>query len=346
MIHIYPEELALDSNKLQACYLIFGNDYFLLEESRNKICQIAKQQNFLIKYSYSIDINTNWDAIYYLSQSTNLFAARQIIILTLPDYGPTSDIAEKLLQLTRSLHPDLLLLLCGNKLTKTQENGAWYKEIGDNGIYIHCLTPEKSRLRKWITKKAKDMRLNLSQQAKQLLCYYYEGDILAINHALEFLSLLYSDENLIDFCIKKIANSTVNFTAYHWVDALFVGNFARSWRILQELQKKDFEIMLLLRIIQRELVLLLTLKLQNNNKNLNKIFNQYKIWQSRRQLIYIAVRRLSLHELQLAIQLIAKVDLCVKKDFNQDIWLNLENLSMLLCSKCPLESFINDSMYH
>ncbi|MFP3013267.1 MAG: DNA polymerase III subunit delta [Arsenophonus sp. NC-XBC3-MAG3] len=343
MIRIYPEQLNSQLvNKLRTCYLIFGNDHFLLQESIDKICQVAKQQGFSECYTYSIDSVLDWDAIYHLSQSLSLFASQKILILIFSKSGSTTVIGEKLLKLAELLHPDLLLILCGSKLTKAQENSVWCKKIGQDGVYINCLTPEQSRLPQWVTQRAKEMSITLDREANQLLCFCYEGNLVALNQALESLLLLYPDGNLTLPCVKEAVNNTVNFTPYHWVNALLAGKIKRVWHILQQLQREDYEVVILLRIIQRELILLLTLAQQNNNEDLKKLFDQYKIWKARRQLISAALQRLSLRELHLAIQLITNAELHLKQDYSHSIWQKLEILSMLLCGKSLPESFINE----
>ncbi|MGP1924083.1 MAG: DNA polymerase III subunit delta [Arsenophonus sp. NEOnobi-MAG3] len=344
MIRIYPEQLISQlADKLQTCYLIFGNDPLLLQESMDKICQIAQQQGFSERYIYSLDTSFDWDTIYHLTQSFSLFASRQILILILPKNGPTTLIAEKLLKLPELLHPNLLLILCGGKLTKAQENSAWCKKIGQDGVYINCLTPEQSKLPQWVTQRAKTMSITLDKQANQLLCYCYEGNLLALNQALERLSLLYPDANLTLACVKEAINNAFNFTPYHWVDALLTGKIKRAWHTLQQLQRENYEAVILLRIIQRELIFLLILAQKNSNKDLKKLFDQYKIWQARRPLISAALQRISLRELQLAIQLITHAELHLKQDYGHSIWPKLEILSMLLCGKSVPKIFINDS---
>ncbi|MGP1953852.1 MAG: DNA polymerase III subunit delta, partial [Arsenophonus sp. NC-QC1-MAG3] len=213
MIRIYPEQLISQlADKLRTCYLIFGNDLLLLQESMDKVCQVAKQKGFSECHTYSLDGVLDWDIIYHLSQSLSLFASQQILILIFPKNGSTTVIEEKLLKLTELLHPDLLLILRGNKLTKAQENSAWCKKIGQDGVYINCLTPEQSRLPQWVTQRAKAMSITLERQANELLCYCYEGNLLALNQVLESLLLLYPDGNLTLPCVKEAINNTVNFT--------------------------------------------------------------------------------------------------------------------------------------
>ncbi|MGP1939127.1 MAG: DNA polymerase III subunit delta [Arsenophonus sp. ET-DL9-MAG3] len=344
MIFIYPEQLSSQlPNQIKTCYLIFGNDFFLLQECVDKICKIAKQKDFTERYAYSLDVNTDWKTIYFISRSFSLFSCRQILILTLPENGPNIIMAKNLFKLVELLHSDLLLILCGNKLSKVQKNSNWYKKISKNGVYINCLTPSQTKLPQWVTQRTKAMSLTLEKQANQLLCYCYEGNLTALNQALERLSILYPDGNLTLSRIKDTVHNFVNFTPYHWIDALLLGEIKRSWHILQQLQYENYEAMILLHIVQRELILLLTLKQQNSDKNLKKLFDQHKVLQSRRQLIRVALERLSLRKLQLAVQLITRIELDLKQNYNQLIFPKLEILSMLLCNKLLYENFIDDS---
>lgn len=344
MIRIYPDQLSSQlSDKLRTCYFILGNDPLLSQESIDKVCLVAKQQGFIERYTYSLDISTDWKSIYRLTESFSLFSSRQILILILPETDQRIIMEEKFLKLTELLHSDLLLILRGGKLTKAQENSVWYKKISKDGVYINCLTPEYSRLAQWVRKRAKEMYINLDKQANQLLCNCYEGNLFALNQVLERLFLLYPDGNLTLSRVKDMVNNTVNFTPYHWVDALLLGKVRRSWRILQELQYKDYEPVILLRIIQPELILLLILKQQNINKDFKKIFDQYKIWQIRRPLIISALQRLSIRKVEIAVQLITQAELHLKQCYNHSIWQKLETLSMLLCGKLLHESFINES---
>lgn len=250
--------------------------------------------------------------------------------------------AEKLTQLAQLLHPDILLLLRGQKLTKAQENSAWFKAISNEGVYVSCLTPEYQRLPQWVAKRANTMHLTLETEANQLLCYCYEGNLLALAQALERLSLLYPDGKLTLPRVETAVNDAAHFTPYHWVDALLAGKSRRAWHILEQLQREDTEAVILLRAIQRELMLLLTLKRQSATASLKSLFDQHKVWQNRRPLLTAALQRLSLHQLQSALLLLTQAELHAKQDFSHSVWPDLQSLSMLICTKALPESFIHD----
>ncbi|CDH06242.1 DNA polymerase III, delta subunit, probably ATP hydrolase [Xenorhabdus bovienii str. oregonense] len=346
MIRLYPEQLLSQLNEgLRNNYLLWGNEPLLLQESQDSIRRVAEQNGFLEHFTFSLDNHTEWEEIFSLCQSLSLFSSRQSLTLLLPENGPNAAMIERLTKLSGLLHADILLILRGHKLTKVQESSPWFKTLGQNGVYVSCLTPEQNRLPQWVAQRAKSMGLSLEDEANQLLCYCYEGNLLALAQALERLSLLHPDNRLTLPRVEEAVNDAAHFAPYHWVDALLAGKIKRAWHILKQLRQEDTEAIILLRTIQRELILLLTLKRQDKTTPLKTLFDQHKIWQNRRSLLTAALQRLSQQDLQSAIHLLTQMELCVKQDYGQSVWADLETLSMLLCGKTLPESFLNASFH-
>ncbi|QHA86261.1 DNA polymerase III subunit delta [Serratia rhizosphaerae] len=342
MTRLYPEQLAAQLREgLRACYLLCGNEPLLLQESQDLIRQAATAQQFSEHYSISLDAHTDWDAIFSICQSMSLFASRQTLLLILPENGPTAPIGEQLVKLAALLHEDIILMLRGPRLTKAQENSAWFKALGTNGAYVTCQTPEQTQLPRWVAKRAKAMQLELDEPANQLLCYCYEGNLLALAQALERLALLHPDGKLTLPRVEQAVNDAAHFSPYHWLDALLAGKSKRAWHILQQLRQEDVEPVILLRTLQRELMQLLTLQRQMATTPLRTLFDQHKVWQNRRNLVTQALQRLSAAQLQQAVRLLAHIEVTLKQDYGQSVWPELESLSMLICGK-PLATSFSD----
>lgn len=334
MIRLYPEQLAAQLREgLRACYLLSGNEPLLLQESQDLIRQAAQQQQFSEHYSISLDAHTDWDAIFSICQAMSLFASRQTLLLIFPENGLTAPMGEQLLKLAALLHNDILLMLRGPRLTKAQENSAWFKALSANGVYVTCQTPEHAQLPRWVANRAKTMQLALDDAANQLLCYCYEGNLLALSQALERLSLLHPDGKLTLPRVEQAVNDAAHFSPYHWLDALLAGKSKRAWHILQQLRQEDVEPVILLRTLQRELLMLLTLQRRMASAPLRTLFDQHKVWQNRRSLITQALQRLSAAQLQQAVHLLTQLEITLKQDYGQSVWPQLESLSMLLCGK-------------
>ncbi|CNI70109.1 DNA polymerase III subunit delta [Yersinia intermedia] len=342
MIRVYPEQLVAQLHEgLRACYLLCGNEPLLLQESQDHIRRVAIEHDFTEHFSFALDAHTEWDSIFSLCQALSLFASRQTLTLSFPDSGLTAPMNEQLVKLSSLLHPDILLILRANKLTKAQENSAWFKALGSNGVFVSCQTPEQAQLPRWVSTRAKSLNLEVDDPAIQLLCYCYEGNLLALSQALERLSLLYPDGKLTLPKVEQAVNDAAHFTPYHWLDALIAGKSKRAWHILQQLQQEESEPIILLRTLQRELLLLLTLKRRMNQVPLRALFDQLKVWQNRRPMMTQALQRLSLPQLQQAVHLLAQIEVRLKQDYGQSIWPELETLSMLMCGKILPESFFD-----
>ncbi|WP_145561288.1 DNA polymerase III subunit delta [Yersinia bercovieri] len=342
MIRVYPEQLVAQLHEgLRTSYLLCGNEPLLLQESQDHIRRVAAQHDFTEHFSFTLDAHTEWESIFSLCQALSLFASRQTLLLSFPESGLTAPMNEQLVKLSGLLHPDILLILRANKLTKAQENSAWFKALSTNGVLVSCQTPEQAQLPRWVSTRAKSLNLDIDDAAIQLLCYCYEGNLLALSQALERLSLLYPDGKLTLPKVEQAVNDAAHFTPYHWLDALLAGKSKRAWHILQQLQQEDSEPIILLRTLQRELLQLLTLKRRMVQVPLRALFDQFKVWQNRRPMMTQALQRLSMQQLQQAVHLLTQMEIRLKQDYGQSIWPELETLSMLMCGKILPESFFN-----
>jgi DNA polymerase III, delta subunit len=342
MIRLYPEQLRAQlSEGLRAAYLLLGNDPLLLQESQDAVRHTATEQGFTEHHTFTIDASTDWNEIFSISQALSLFASRQTLLLLLPENGPNAAINEQLATLVGLLHDDLLLIVRGNKLTKAQENAAWVTALASNAVQISCQTPEQAQLPRWLAARAKQLNLQLDEPASQLLCYCYEGNLLALAQALERLSLLWPDGKLTLPRVEQAVNDAAHFTPFHWVDALLAGKSKRALHILQQLRLEGSEPVILLRTIQRELLLLVNLKRQSAQTPLRTLFDKHRVWQNRRAMVGEAINRLSGPQLRQAVTLLTHAELTLKQDYGQSIWAELESLSLLLCHKALADVFID-----
>ncbi|AIN47146.1 DNA polymerase III subunit delta [Candidatus Palibaumannia cicadellinicola] len=334
MIRIYPEQLRTQlQNHLRPCYLLLGNDLLLLQESEDSIQAKAQLLKFNEHFRVSLEDVTDWDTIFSLSQVLSLFAHRQTLLLRLPENGVTATIEKKLAILVSLLHPDFLLILRGQKLTRAQENSFWFKALSsNNAVLVDCTTPDPAQLPCWVKNRAKNMHLSLDDAACKLLCYCYEGNLPALVQALERLKLIHPDGILTLPLVEEAVTDTSYFTPFHWINAVLSGNSKRTSHILQQLRLEAREPVILLRYIQRDIFLLLTLKRHMAYTPARILFDQHKIWQNRRPLLMQALQRLSVQQLYQAIALMLKIELTVKQDYSDYVWADINALGQLLCS--------------
>ncbi|HDL5448292.1 TPA: DNA polymerase III subunit delta [Mannheimia haemolytica] len=337
MQKIFPETLQFSLNKgLQPFYLLTGNDLLLVNETKDAIIHTARLNGFDEKKEVEIKNDTNWEELFEAAQSMGLFFARQIMVLNFPD-SPTATQFKKLAELCAFIHSDLLFILHLPKFSKTMEKQAWFTQIELNLVQINCQTPELSKLPQWVSHRAKAMNLQIENEANQLLCYSYEGNLLALKQALQLLQLNATDGKITLTKAQEVVEHSAQFTPFQWIDALFEGKIQRAQRILYHLQNEEVQAVVLLRIVQKELMILLeitrnpTAVVSSEQSlfigNLRTEFDRLKIWQNRRPFYNQLTQRLTYQKLYALIQQLAELERKVKQEFSDDIWQELERFS-------------------
>lgn len=320
-------------NNSKNIFLIFGEEYFLIKKSLNQIIKLAKLKKFNESHFFNITNKTNWNTIYQNAQNISLFSKKKILILKLIENNNNNSLKKikKLINLKKS---NLLIILIGKKINTIKNNTYLYQKIRKNGIYINCSSLEKHQLFNWIKKKAKKMSIHLEEKSNKLLCCYYERNLFALNQILKNLIILYPDKIFSFKRIKKFINNTANFGPYNWIKSVFFGKTKYSLFILKKLKKNNFELSILLNIIQKELILILKIK-KNKIKTIQNQLIYYKIWKIRQPEIKSILHRLSINNIQLSINLISKIELDLKKNYSKKIWNKLEMLTIFLCDEIP-----------
>lgn len=337
MQRIFPEGLEPALNKgLQPFYLLTGQDLLLVGEAKDCIVQTARLQDFDEKQEFTIANDTQWDMLFDLVQSNGLFFNRQILILNLPE-NLTVTQQKQLSELLAFSHTDLLFVLHQPKLTKAMEKQSWFVQL-NNAVVVNCQTPDITKLPIWLQHRAKAMQLQLDPDAIQLLCYSYEGNLLALKQALQMLQLRFTEQKIGLNRAKEVIEQSAQFTPFQWVDALLEGKINRALRVLQHLQNEEIQPVVLLRIVQKELLLLLEMTrspqpILNSHQlvysgNLRAEFDRLKVWQNRRGFYQSAVQRLTYHKLYKLIQSLAELEKQVKQEFSESIWQELERFGL------------------
>ncbi|KHT45258.1 DNA polymerase III subunit delta [Vibrio sinaloensis] len=331
-MRIFADRLLEQVNKqLHPTYLLFGNEPLLLQESRQAIKKAALSQGFEERHRFAIDSSFDWNLVYDCCQAMSLFSARQIIELELPESGVNAAIAKELLALADMLHQDVLLVVIGTKLTKAQENAKWFKALSTNGCWVNCLTPDIQRLPQFVQARCRALNLKPDPEAIQMLAQWHEGNLFALTQSLEKLALLYPDGQLNLIRLEESLSRHNHFTAFHWIDALLAGKANRAQRIMRQLEAEGVEMVILARTIQKELQQLLAMLQMMQTEPIGRVFESYRIWQSKRPLYSAALTRLSIANVKTLLQLLAKIEILTKTQYDQSSWPLLHQLSTQMC---------------
>lgn len=338
MQRIFPENLSTHLNKgLLPIYFLTGQDPLLVDEAKETLIDVASQHEFEEKIEVSVANDTNWDDLFEHVQSMGLFFNRKIIVLNLPE-KINVNYQRKLQQLISLLHSDILVIFHFPKFTRAIENQKWINQINQPFLIVQCQTPERDKLSNWLTYRAKVMELQLDRDVISLLCYSYEGNLLALKQSLQLLQLYFPKQKIKVSQVKEIIEQSSQFTPFQWVDALLEGKIARALRILTFLKNEDTQPIVLLRIIQKELTVLLDISCANlqkinamqplQNVNLRREFDRLNVWQNKRNIYQYAINRFTYRQLFLFFQFLAELERKIKQEFSDEIWIELERFSL------------------
>ncbi|MGF1695012.1 DNA polymerase III subunit delta [Vibrio lamellibrachiae] len=341
-MRIYADKLAEQLNRqLYSIYLLFGNEPLLIQESHKAIRTKAQSEGFDEHHRFTLDNSLNWNDVHDCCHALSLFSRRQVIEIEVPEAGVNASHSKELVELASSLHSDILLIIIGSKLTKAQENAKWFKTYNTLGCWVSCLTPDIQRLPQFVQARCQALGLVADIEARQMLAQWHEGNLFALSQSLEKLALIYPDGQLTLIRLEESLSRHNHFTPFHWVDALLAGKAKRAQRILRQLEAETVEPVILIRSVQKELMLLLKLQLELKTAPAGQVFDKHRIWQSKRPLYNSALSRMPISSLQQRLRLLAQCEILTKTQYETSPWPTLHQLSLEMC-----QPSINLAVYH
>ncbi len=330
---IFADKLATHlQRQTHPIYLVAGNEPLLVNESRELIRELCIKQGFEVSAPFTLDNQADWGAIYDACTALSLFASQNLVELHIPESGLGAANAKQLVALVEQLSEDTVLLLTSEKLNKQIEGSKWYKTLTKQGCCISCMTPDASRLPQFVRQRCHALGLQPDAEAIQILAHWHEGNLLALSQSLQKLQLIYPDQQLTLNRVKESLSRHNHFTVFHWSDALLAGKAKRAVRVLSELKAEGVEPVILLRTIQKELTLLLLMSQQTaQGMPIAAIFDQHRIWASKRSQYTAAINRLPKTELTKLIAKLSAIEVATKTDYESNNWLALQQFSVAMC---------------
>lgn len=327
-MRIYPEQLLQHiKQQIPNCCLVFGDETLLSLEAIEQIQQIARQQGYLEKISFSLDGKFDSNLIFSEFTSLSLFSDKKIIELTLSN--TTKENTTFIREITTLLNPDILLVLKGPKLNNQQMNSVWFKTLEQQGIYVSTNLPNANRFPQWIFQRLKAVNLHADSEVIDYLCLHFEGNLLAAKQEFEKLALLYPKQNLNLQMVEQSITTHNHFSLFQWIDSLLTGEHTRATRILKQLKEEDTEILLLSATLNSEIQKLLKLSYQSKHTPLAKLLNQHKpkLWPAKQKMYSSALQRIKSQKLESMMIECTTLEIAIKIENNDNIWLKLESIT-------------------
>lgn len=320
-MRLYPEKLAAHLKAgLAPCYFIYGEEPLLKQEALDLLRQAAREQGFDDRLCFDADEGLDWDDIFAASQSLSLFSQRQIIELHLPEKLDKTA-SERLRELLKQCHGDLLLLITGPKLNQQQQKGAWFSALSAAGPVIPVITPEGVHFNRWLTQRLQQYQLRVEPDGVQWLAHAFEGNLLALAGEIEKLALQQLPPPLSLALLQQQVQPHHQFNPFQLFDPLLQGKVKRGTRILLQLRTEGIEAGMLCHLLARELSSLVQMQVGlSAGLSFSALASELRIWSSRQGLVQSALTRLPLAKLQQLQAMLGAADLAVATFDDEEAW--------------------------
>ncbi|WP_163936944.1 DNA polymerase III subunit delta [Paraferrimonas sp. SM1919] len=332
-MRLYPNQLVQQLQQLPQVVLIFGDEPFLVEDCRQHILNLAHKADFEERLSFSTENQFNWYTLEQEWQSLSLFSSKRIIELDIHNAKPGKEGTTELLKLVELKNPDNLLILHGPKLGADQLKAKWFKSLESLGLYIPCATPEGPQWVNWLNQRVNKYQINLTADAQHMLMSMYEGNLLALEQALQLIKLLQNSQQVTVGMLQSWLQDQSRFSVFQWLDALLMDKQSRALHMLGQLKAQGVSPQILLWNLLQELVRLQQLSLLQQQGKLNASqWNALRIWDKRKSLYLNCLSRISLEQINTMLGHAHQLEMNFKFS-GKESWPQLAQLALWFDSK-------------
>lgn len=317
--------------KLHSFYIFLGEDFFLLERNQDLILNFAYKKGFLEKVSIDIENNQDWEKILLFYQSRNLFFKKTSLVVNFLIKKLNVILIKHIYNTFSLLNSDILIILKFNHLSHSiQTNNLLDKFLKHNNV-VSCFTPYNSYFINWIKYEIKEKNINIEKNAFFLLCKYYEGNTLFIYKILDMLLVTWPNILITIEKLKKIIIDFFDFSPLYWVNSIFQGQTEKSMHILKIFYKKKYNPLILVRFLQKDLLKLIYIK-REKKISISVLLEHHNVWTIRKKYFINAFERISYNRLLKVIQILVKIEVNIKKKYNNHVWSQLQESTLILCN--------------
>lgn len=332
MAKLRPEQLPQALNKqLAPIYLVFGDEALLVQEAADQIRASARAAGFLERELYHNDANFDWEQMLASANSLSLFADKKIIEVRLPTGKPGNDGAKALIEYTKHLGEDNILLLVGAKLDAAAQRSKWFQALEKIGVYVQIWPIGPQQLPRWIEQRLKTAGLRADSAAVDILASRIEGNLLAGAQEIEKLKLLAINGVVSTELMAASVADSARYDVFGLIDKALHGDARAAVKNLHGLRSEGTDATIVLWALAREIRTLAQMShLLSQGKDINAAAKQAGVWDNRKSLLQNALRRLRQPQLQQLLRSANGIDKAIKGMRKAQPWDELLDLTLNL----------------
>ncbi len=312
---------------LQPLYVLVGDEPLAQRECLDAIRAAARTQGFDERTSLTAERYFNWQQIQSFGQSISLFSSQRLLELHIPNGKPGVEGGKALQALAAKALPDTTVVVILPTLERDAKNSVWFAALEAQSQAITLNEIDVAHLPKWIANRLALQGQHTGAQTLEFLAHQVEGNLLAANQEVQKLGLLYPQGELTDASVREAVLNVSRYDAFQLGEAVLTGDTARTVRILQGLQDEGESAVAVMNPLMWVLRPLVRIKhAEMRGENLTNAMTSARIYGDKQALVKRALGRLSLRQLEAALQKLADIDKTAKGVMLGDAWLEISRL--------------------
>ena len=315
------------NNKISPLYVLIGDEPLAQSECLDAIRQAARKAGADERSSFIVERNFNWQQIQQFGQALSLFSSLRILEIHIPSGKPGVDGGKALTELAANAIPDTTTIIVLPALEREAKNSAWFNALQSASTLIELKEIAPTRLPQWLAARLAAQNQSTDTASLTFIANQVEGNLLAAHQEIQKLALLYPDGEISAESVRDAVLNVSRFDAFQLGEAVLAGDAARTSRILQGLQDEGENVVAVMNPLLWVLRPLVRIKLAEvRGENIMNAMTTARIYGDRQSLVKRALARLSLRQLEAALQKLCDIDRTAKGVMQGDAWLELSRL--------------------
>ena len=236
------DSLAADlAQRLLPAYLVSGDEPLLGAEAADAIRGSARERGFTEREVHFIERASDWEEVRGSAASLSLFGSRRVLEIRLASGKPGVAGGAALRGLIGTADPDTLILILAPRLDRDAQAAEWVRALESRGGWVQVWPVEAARLSGWLRTRARRLKLDLTQEALELLAARTEGNLLAAQQELEKLALAGVTGSIGAPALLAAVADSARFDVFQLSEVVLGGDAPRALRMLAGLRAEGTE---------------------------------------------------------------------------------------------------------
>jgi len=320
---------------LQALYVLVGDEPLSQRECLDAIRATARKMGVEERTSLTVERTFNWQQIQHFGQSSSLFSSLRLLEINIPSGKPGVEGAKALQQLADKPLFDTTVVIILPSLERDAKNSAWFQNLENKAQVLTLSEVEAHALPQWLSQRLALQQQSTDPETLTFIAHQVEGNLLAANQEVQKLGLLYPQGALTSAQVKDSVLNVSRYDAFQLGEAVLAGDTARTVRVLQGLQDEGEQALAVMNPLLWTLKPLVHVKLaQSRGENIEQSMTKARIFGNKQTAFKRALSKLSMRQLEAALQKLADIDQTAKGVMQGDAWLEISRLCFGLAKLC------------